>query len=201
MNRLDANTSAIKDWLDSTLPELHPGSHNPEQQFSGKHRGESRVLLKSRAIYRLDSPTRQASHRKLLRLMSESDSKLATEDHIAHSALTQFVFGEPAGYQALLALERKQTPESLLIAEFCRRGIEKVLDWLEEEGHWLDVPPVPRAKVREHMRTEGRVEKARAEFIRQHEKRKNVTRAVKATAAETGYSERQIWTVTEDLRG
>jgi hypothetical protein len=36
--------------------------------------------------------------------------------------------------------------------------------------------------------------------VRQQKKRSNVTQAVKKTAEATGYSERQIWTMTEDLR-
>lgn len=91
----------------------------------------------------------------------------------------------------------------LLIAEaarITRAAYEFVLDELDRDGYELDVEPADRAKIRELNRDEERREKARAVFVREQKRQANVTQAIRATAAETGYSERQLWTMTEDLR-
>jgi hypothetical protein len=49
------------------------------------------------------------------------------------------------------------------------------------------------------MRAE--LKKPERNLCAEQKKRSSVTHAFKKTAEVTGYSERQIWTLTEDLRG
>ena len=74
-------------------------------------------------------------------------------------------------------------------------------DKLDADDFKLDVEPSERVRLRDLQRDESRVEKARAEFVRQQKKGSSVTQAFKKTAEVPSYSERQIWTMIEDLRG
>ena len=85
-------------------------------------------------------------------------------------------------------------------ARVTRTVYEWVLDELAREEFRLDVEPAERVKVREQKRDESRMEAARAKFIVERKKRGNDAAAVKATAADTGYSASQIRRMTVDLR-
>lgn len=101
------------------------------------------------------------------------------------------------------ALLQRVTDAGIVVEEAARvtRAVyEWVLSELDREGFRLDVEPAERVKLREQKRDESRMEAARAKFIIERKKRSNDAAAVKATAAETGYSASQIRRMTVDLR-
>lgn len=108
MNRLrEKNAKSLQDFLDGVLPGICPGSPDPDQQVVDKSKGESRPLLYSASLKRMESVTRQRTY-LLLRdeLMISEYSRLALEYPLTHSAMVEFVFTAPAGYQAILNMEK-----------------------------------------------------------------------------------------------
>lgn len=206
MSRLrENNEGALADFLDGVLPALHPGSPDMEQP-PDDNRKESRILLYESMLKRLDGEGlagEEESHRLLMRLMVSPTGELARHKPRSHSALSEFVFGAPAGYTAMRNLERQAAAGAPLAkqpASDCRAGFEYTLDLLDHLGHKLAVRRVPTPKWSDFQHTES----AHAELWRRYDdhfrsaysylkdERKAKAKAVKATANDTGYTEQNI---------
>ncbi|MDP9485745.1 MAG: hypothetical protein M3Q49_08185 [Actinomycetota bacterium] len=199
------NDLSLRDWLDSTYPERIAGRVDPETPMSKKMRREARVPLKSGVLRRLDDPSLYASDRQLLEIFF---GRLSAQKpyHYYAAALTNLLDPTLAGGYVelerleLLARREGASPIITEAARITRAAYEFVLDELECEGFELDVEPADRAKIRELKRDENRIEKARSIFVTERKKHGDDTRAIKKTAAETGYSLSQIRRMTVDLR-
>lgn len=197
------NREALRDFLDGVIPAFHPGSPDPEQPYDDSGKGESRVLLKEAQYKRLERPAEKRSLRQLERLMIAPDSRLAREHRTEYSALVQFVFGAPAGYQAILDLEMRAARGDPLApepAEYCRGGFEHVLGYLETKGYELVVPVVERLDSRKHAVVDRRRERARAAFSAEYAASGNGRAAVQAAMEAEGYRKTEAYELTADLR-
>lgn len=92
----------------------------------------------------------------------------------------------------------EESPLIVELANITRADFDFAPDELDASGFELDVEPSELVRLRDLQRDESGAEKARAAFVRQQKKRSSVTQAFKKTAEMTGYSERQIWSMTED---
>lgn len=206
------NEGALADFLDGVLPALHPGSPDPDMMPDDSGKGESRVLLYEQMLKRLDGEGlagEEESHQLLMRLMVSPTGELAHHKPRAHSALSEFVFGASAGYVALRSLEKQAAggaPLAKQPAEDCRAGFEYVLDLLDHLGHKLAVRRVPTPKWSDFQHTES----AHAELWRRYDDHfraaysylksepRAKAKAVKATARDTGYTERHVRRIVGD---
>jgi hypothetical protein len=93
------------------------------------------------------------------------------------------------------------SPLIVELANITRDDFDFAPDELDAGGFKLDVEPSELVRLQDLQRDENGAEKAQAEFVRQEKKRPSVTQAFKKTVEMTNYSERQILTITEDLRG
>lgn len=201
--RREMNAGAIQDFLDANLEQYQPGSIAlDEMMFEKKHRGESRVLLREPQLKRLDSEgiaNEDESHALLMRLMVEPSSLLARRYPLYHHDLATNIFGSPAGYQRLLQMERSGKQDTRERAANCRAGIEAVLTMLNERGVELVVRPVPSADDRQAAKMERRHKQAKEAYDLEFKQSHNVTKAVRAAADATGYSERRVWMLARDF--
>lgn len=205
MSRRSRNEDKLADWLDGTLPTLHPGSPDPDMLPDDNAKG-SRTLLYESMLKRLDGEKagEEESHRLLMTLMVSPQGRLATERPRQHSALSEFVFGAPAGYMALLTLENmaaKGAPLAGPPAEDCRAGFERVLDYLDEYSVELSVRVVPTADSKQTAVVEANHDKVRTLFNRFFDSLGSESAALNATAGKSEYSRSQVERITEDLRG
>jgi hypothetical protein len=95
----------------------------------------------------------------------------------------------------------KASPLIVELANIKRDDFDFAPDELDAGGFKLDIEPSELVRLRDLQRDENGAGKAQAEFVRQQNKRPCVTQAFKKTVEMTNYSERQISTITEDLRG
>lgn len=201
-NRRRKNRSALEDYLDSGLQTLHPNSPDPDMLPDDNAKG-SRALLKNRQIARLDDEDvagEHESHRLLLNVMVEPRSWLARLYPLEHHDLACNVFGAPAGYQELLAMERSEKTATRKRAVNCRAGLERVLDYLDGAGHDLAVKYVPAADTKEAAVVESRHETVRQIYDRELKRTGSASQAVKAAAAGSGYGDHNVRKITRDLR-
>lgn len=184
---------------------MHPGSPDPDMLPDDNAKG-SRTLLYESMLKRLDGEKagEEESHRLLMALMVSPNGKLAGEKPRQHSALTEFVFGAPAGYTALLNLEgmaARGAPLAAPPAEDCRAGFERVLDYLDEANVELTVRVVPSADGKQAAVVTANHDQVRTLFTRYVKSLGSEPAALDATAQKSEYSRSQVERITEDLRG
>ncbi len=163
------------------------------------------MLLREPQIKRLDGEKagEEESHQLLLRLMVNGDSVLARRHPTEHSAMCEFVFSAPAGYQAIENLEAMRRDGSVLAklpAEYCRAAFEHVLDFLDERAVELSVRFVPSADNKQAAVVESRHQRVRTIYQRELERSESVTQAIAAAATQSGYSRRRTEEITAEMR-